>query len=275
MLDLGLDGLASEVREARWERVFERRRQCFDKGSARARRVADAFALMAREKLAGSPSGRLACASASADFGDERGAGLDKNIGAGLVAMENDGARCGGRSEHGAFVAIGAGVGVRLTFQPAAQQNQLRSSIPSRLSSRAMPEDVHSARRAERDNRAAGEFQLRESFLRLSTISPCRRRVPSAACSTPVPRMMRSEPSMKVTEPRSCAAAGIGSSDESTSAMPSKFMRIQIWGIAGTLADDCANLGYLIASRALRSQGHRCCWKLRVDFESPAGIASV
>ena len=166
MLDLWLDGLASEVREARWERVFERCRQCFDKGSARARRVADAFALMAREKLAGSSSGRLACASASADFGDERGAGLDKNIGAGLVAMENYGARRGGRSEHGAFVAIGAGVGVRLTFQPAAEQNQLRSSIASRLSSRAMPEDVHSARGAERDNRAAGKFQLREASLR-------------------------------------------------------------------------------------------------------------
>ncbi len=56
-------------------------------------------------------------------------------------------------------------MGVRLTLQPAAQQNQFRSGSAARdFSSLSVPEDVHAARRAERHNRATGKFQLRESL---------------------------------------------------------------------------------------------------------------
>jgi hypothetical protein len=79
--------------------------------------------------------------------------------------MQNDGSVSGRRSECGALIPIRARVRVRLTLQPATQQNQFSScgAAPG-LCSRSVSEDVHAARRAERHNRATGKFQLRESL---------------------------------------------------------------------------------------------------------------
>jgi hypothetical protein len=80
--------------------------------------------------------------------------------------MNNDGTISRRGSERGALIPIGASMRVRLTLQPATQQNQFRSrSTVRNLSSRSVSKDVHSARRTESYNRPASKFQLRESLV--------------------------------------------------------------------------------------------------------------
>src|SRR6266852_1162411 len=166
MRSFWFDRLAGKVSEARRESISKRARHGFDEGSAGTRRVDQAFALAAREKLAGSPSCWLARVSVWAHLTDCSRARFDKNVAPTFVGMKNDSTISTRSSKQWAFIPIRARVSIRLTLQPAAQQYQLPSSgVACGLSSRAVPEDIHAARRAERYNSAANKFQFHESLV--------------------------------------------------------------------------------------------------------------
>src|ERR1700723_925466 len=120
---------------------------------------------MAREKLAGVSGCRLPDAPAGTYLSDCCRRGFHENFATTFVAMQDDGPVSSSCSEWEALIPIPARMGVRLTLQPAAQQNQFSPcGAAAGLCSRSVPEDVHAARRAECHNRATGKFQLRESL---------------------------------------------------------------------------------------------------------------
>ena len=168
VVGLGFDGFSGEVFEARGKRVAKRFRHGVDEGGIWARGGGDIFSGVAGEELAGLGGNGSADVAVFADFADSGGAGFKKDFGFVLRGVDQDGAggSCGG--ESWSFVAVGTGAACSgrggFAFEPTAEESEFGGVFCCcRGLIAVVAEDVEATCGAERDDGAAGEFELGEA----------------------------------------------------------------------------------------------------------------